>query len=112
MTDPAGIMARLDAIERDLADRQNEFADAARKRSRLVREVEFAEAVEYQRAKLEGLGPTDAKQFARARVGESQDYKDLTAAEAAYEAGKAAVGVLSTRATIGQTLLRTLRESA
>lgn len=112
MNNPAQIMERLAAIEADLADRQNEFARAAGKRARLVREVELAEAVAYQRAKLEGAGPTDAKQFARATVGDSQDYKDLTAAEAAYEAGKAAVNVLSTRATINQTLIRTLREAA
>lgn len=112
MTDPAQIMARLAGIEADLATRQNEFAQAARNRARLIRDVEYAEAVAYQRAKAEGAGPTDAKQSARAAVGASQEYQDLTAAEAAYEAGKAAVNVLSTRATIGQTLLRTLREAA
>ena len=105
-------MARLAAIESDLAQRQNEFADAAGKRARLVREVEYAEAVAYQRAKASGAGPTDAKQAAKAAVGDSQEYRDLTAAEATYDAGKAAVNVLSTRATIGQTLLRTLREAA
>lgn len=112
MNDPAAILARLGEIEADLASRQNEFAEAARKKHHLIREVEYEEAKEYQRAKLEGAGPMDAKQFAKAQVGESQIYKDLTAAEAAYEAGKAAVNVLSTRASIGQTLLRTLRESA
>lgn len=105
-------MERLAAIEADLANRQNEFSEAARKRAHLVRDVEYEEAKAYQRAKLEGAGPTGAKQFARAFVGESQAYKDLTAAEAAYEAGKAAVNVLSTRATINQTLIRTLREAA
>lgn len=106
---PAEILQRLDAIERDLAERQNEFATAAGKRARLVREVEHSTAVEYARA--EG-NTTDRRMAANATVGDSQDYKDLTAAEAAYEAGKAAVNVLQTRATIGQTLLRTMREAA
>lgn len=109
MNDPAAILNRLREIEVDLAERQNEFSDAARKRARLVREVEYAEAVAY--AKASG-NTTDRRAAAKALVGESQEYKDLTAAESAYEAGKAAVNVLSTRATIGQTLLRTLREAA
>lgn len=109
MNDPGAILARLTTIENDLAERQNEFAEAAGKRARLVREVEYAEAVAY--AKADG-NTTDRRAAAKARVGESQEYKDLTAAEAAYDAGKAAIGVLSTRSSIGQTLLRTLRESA
>ena len=107
--DPASVMSRLESIEHDLANRQNTFAEAAGQRARLVRDVEYALAVEY--AKAEG-NTTDRRMIAQATVGGSQDYRDLTAAEAVYDAAKAAVGVLQTRATISQTLLKTMRETA
>lgn len=108
MNSPAVTMATLESIEIDLAHRQNEFAAAAGNRARLVRDVEKAIAIEYARATG---NTTDRRMTAQAVVGQSQDYADLTAAEAAYDAAKAAVGVLTTRASIGQTLLRTLREA-
>lgn len=109
MNDPAAILRRLGEIDEDLANRQNDFAKAAGDKARLVREVDYAEAVAYAGAPG---NTTDRRAAAKARVGASQEYKDLTAAEAAYDAAKAAVGVLTTRASIGQTLLRTLREAA
>jgi hypothetical protein len=108
MNDPATILRTLQAIEQDLANRQNDFSEAAGKRARLVREVEYEQAVAF--AKAPG-NTTEKRERAKVAVGASQAYKDLTAAESTYDACKAAVGVLETRASIGQTLLRTLREA-
>lgn len=105
---PAEILRRLEEIEIDLAERQNEFADAARRRTGLDRQVEAMIAREYAMA---SGNTTDRRMTATAVVGDSQEYLDLLAAESTYNAHKAAVNVLQTRATIGQTLLRTMRES-
>jgi hypothetical protein len=109
VNDPAAILRTLQAIEQDLAERQNDFSQAAGNRARLVREVEYEQALAF--AKAPG-NTTEKRERSKVAVGGSQAYKDLTAAEATYDACKAAVGVLETRASIGQTLLRTLREAA
>lgn len=112
MNDPAAILRTLQEIEEDLANRQNDFSKAAGDRARLEREVEYAEAVAYQRAKVTGGNTTDARAAAKAAVGNSQEWKDLTAAESTYDACKAAIGVMETRVSIGQSLLKSMREAA
>ena len=109
MNDPAAILRNLQEIEKDLADRQNDFSKAAGARARLIREVEYEQAVAFKSAPG---NTTEKRERAKVAVGESQEYKDLTAAESTYDACKAAIGVLETRASINQTLLRTLREAA
>lgn len=106
MDNPARIMEALADIGRDLASRQLEYEQAAGDRARLTMEVEYQEAVAYQRAKAAGAGATDARQAAKAAVGESQEWLDLKAAEATYDAAKAAISVLTTRSSIGQSILR------
>lgn len=109
MNDPAAILRTLQEIEQDLANRQNAFSEAAGNRARLVRDVDKAFAIEYARA---SGGATDKKMAATAVVGKSQDYADLRAAEATYDASKAAIGVMETRVGIGQSLLKAMREGA
>lgn len=109
MNDPAAILRTLQEIEQDLADRQNDFAKAAGDRARLEREVEYEQALAYQKAPG---NTTDRREAAKVRVGESQNYKDLTAAESTYDACKAAIGVMETRVSIGQSLLKSMREAA
>jgi hypothetical protein len=108
MNDPAAILRTLQEIETDLANRQNEFSKAAGDRARLVREVEYEQAVAF--AKAPG-NTTEKRERAKVAVGESQAYKDLTAAEATYDAAKAAIGVMETRVSISQSLLKAMREA-
>jgi hypothetical protein len=93
-------MARLDEIERDLAHRQNALEAAGRswfvaKRDREKRRAEVF---------LTSEG-TVAERSARADVATALDGKD---AEAEWEALRAVVRVLETRASIGQSLLRSM----
>lgn len=109
MTNPAAIMQRLEQIEVDLAEREHDFSRSAGDRARLSREVEYQQAKFY----AEATGnTTDRRMRAQERIGATQEYRDLLAAEATYDACKAAIDVLKTRSSIGQTLLRTLREAA
>lgn len=101
MTDlmsPAAVMCRLEEIERDLAARQQTLERAAASWFRTKRDREKAFAEAYLAA--EGTVETRKAQAAisTATLG--------TEVEAEYEAVKAVVRVLETRASIGQTLLR------
>jgi hypothetical protein len=98
LTAPALVVTRLDEIERDLALRQNLLEAAAMSWYKLKRDQEHAYAVEFMR----GEG-TVAERQNRAR--------ELTALigkeeEAEYEALRAVVRVLDTRASIGMALLK------
>lgn len=100
MLSPAQIMERLEDIERDLGERQNEYQQAAEDWHRAKRDKEKAWASAYI-AHDQAKHVTDRKAAAiLASEGIGQE------AEAKYVALKAAVEVLTTRATIGQSLLR------
>ena len=96
---PDQILERLEEIERDLATRQNTLESAAEKWFKAKRDREKARAVAFLAA--EG---TVAQRQAIAERDTATDGKDE---EAEYEAVKAVVRVLETRASIGQTLART-----
>lgn len=98
MLTPAQIMSRLEEIEKDLAERQNEFTEAAEGWTRQNREKEKAWAEAYLKADGQVTDRKAAAIKASCHIGQEE--------EAAYVALKAAVGVLETRATIGQSLLR------
>lgn len=102
---PGPVMARLDAIENDLAERQNEYEDAAGAKFRLVRDWEKRLAVASATAKG---GDANARKQAALVMAASQDdlYDRLTTAESDYAAVHAAVRVLETRATIGMAILK------
>lgn len=98
LDNPAAISERLIAIEEDLAVRQGTLESAALQWYRLKRDKEHAWAVAYMRAD----GPAHQRKAEADRetamVGKEE--------EALYEALKAVVRTLETRASIGQSLLR------
>jgi len=95
---PGPVIARLEAIEQDLAARQNAFEAAARAWFRAKRDREKARAVAF----LAATG-TVAERNA---IADRQTALDGSTEEAEYEATKAVVRVLETRASIGQSILR------
>ena len=98
LSSPQQIMERLEEIERDLAQRQNEVAEAARGWFMKKRDREHDEAVAFIAA--EG---TDTKRRMIAKRDTSHIGREE---EAAYVAATAVVRTLETRASIGQSLLR------
>lgn len=97
---PADIMGRLEEIERDLGTRQNEYEAAAEAWHRAKRDKEKQWASAYL-AHDKAKHVTDRK---AAAILASEDIGRED--EARYVALKAAVEVLTTRASIGQSLLR------
>lgn len=95
---PLEVMARLEAIEQDLATRQTDLETAAINWYRAKRDREKARAEAFLTA--EG---TVAERQAQADSATALDGRDE---EAAWEAMKAVVRVLETRASIGQSILR------
>lgn len=91
-------MQRLAEIENDLAMRQNNLEDAARKHYIAKRDKEKARAIAF----LSATG-TVAERQAIADRATALDGKE---AEAEWEALKAVVRTLEARASIGQSLLR------
>lgn len=93
-------MQRLEAIERDLAERQNLYESAAQ------RWYDAKRWIEKQRAKalLSSDESTVAEKRAQADLA-AFDVEDATS-EAEYEALKAVIRVLETRATVLQSLLK------
>jgi hypothetical protein len=95
---PQQIMKRLESIERDLADRQLELESAAMAWFRKKRDREHEWAVAF--AAAEG---TDAR---RRAVANRESSHIGAEEEGRWEGLKAVVRVLETRASIGQSLLR------
>ena len=98
LASPYEVMRRLAQIEEDLANRQLALESAALAWFKAKRDREHDRAVEFLRA--EG---TVAERNAIADRETAQDGKDD---EALWEALKAVVRVLDTRASIGQSILR------
>ena len=101
---PQTVIDRLDAIDRDLAARTNALEAAARAWFIAKRDREKARAVAFLRA--EG---TVAERSARADALTALDGKNE---EAEWEALRAVVRTLETRASIGQSLLRSYGRGA
>jgi hypothetical protein len=102
--DPAVVMSRLDEIERDLAIRQNALEAAGRAWFTAKRDKEKARATTFLAA-----SGTVAERQALADQATALDGKQ---AEAEWEALRAVVRVLETRASIGQSLLRSMGRQA
>jgi hypothetical protein len=104
LSDPGAVQARLQDIEADLANRENELEADALAWFRGKREREKARAEEFLKA--EGT------------VAERNAIADKATAllhaedEAKYEAQKSVVKVLDTRAAIGMSLLRSQSRAA
>jgi len=98
LSTPQAVQSRLEAIENDLAVRQNAIESAALAWFRAKRDRERQWATAY----ISADGPAHVRRaeadLAVATLGVLE--------EAEYESLKAVVRVLETRATIGQSLLR------
>lgn len=95
---PAAVIVRLAEIEQELAVRQNSYESAARNWVIAMREQKKARAIVFLNA--EG---TVAERSAQA---DKETALDGVQAEAEYEAIRAVVRTLESRATIGQSILR------
>jgi hypothetical protein len=98
LTDPGIVLNRLEQIENDLAVRQNSYEAAALAWFRAKREKEHARAVAFMRAEGTVAERQAQADIETARVGMQE--------EAEYEATKAVMRTLETRASIGQSVLR------
>ena len=103
----AQIQGRLQEIEADLRDRQDEYEASAADMHRLAREYEYR----YARALMVATADTVAERKAQATIAiasaEDSIWDELKTAEARYESLRAAITVLEQRATIGMSLLKT-----
>ncbi len=102
--DPAIVIDRLDEIERDLANRQRALEAAARDWFAAKRDREKARATAF----LSAQGTVAERQA----LADEQTALNGKTAEAEWEALKAVVRVLETRASIGQSLLRSMGRAA
>jgi hypothetical protein len=104
LSSPAEVMERLEAIDRELAERQNPYEEAASNFYRAKRNWEKVMAKAY----VEAQGSNQKERESRAILSEWKEdsYKNFVNAEATYEGHKAAMRTLETRASIGQSLLR------
>jgi hypothetical protein len=98
LSTPSQIQERLEGIEQDLASKQNAWEDASMKWFVAKRDREKALAVKFLSA-----NGTVAERKAEADRWHATDGAE---AEALYEALKAVVRTLETRATIGMALLK------
>ena len=104
---PTEIMARLETLESDLAERQESLETAAflfYKNKRLV-EQKLAEL----RLLSAGKNQLETQDNALLKLIKSEDkqlYADWITAEATYESQKLVTRVIETRVSIGQSLLR------
>lgn len=101
---PQEVMSRLQAIDDDLATRQNDLENAAFKWYTEKRERERA----YAHAYIEATGTVDERKSHATQA----SYLIGVEAEARYEALKAVTRTLETRASIGQSILRAQTRNA
>jgi hypothetical protein len=100
LSTPAEVQSLLEQIQRDLASRQNLYEESARRWFHAKREIEKRKATAYL---LAGDRPANERRAA----GVSAAYEvDGVESEAEYEALKAAIGVLETRASICMSILK------
>ena len=105
MDAPQTVMGRLAEIENDLAQRQNDYEQAADDRARLIRDWEKRLAMHQRTA--HGANSEVRKATALVAAIEQDDlYERLSDAEARFDALRVVVRVLETRATIGMSILR------
>ena len=96
--DPGNVMARLEAIESDLAVRQNAWESAARKWFGIQGDLRK----EWATAFLTAEGNSTEKRAAADKATAGRGGPE----QAEYEAIRAVVKVLETRATIGMSILK------
>lgn len=104
LSHPGLVLRRLEEIEADLAERQNEIEDAALNwfRAKRDREKEWADAF------IRATGTVPERKARADLAVEGIGVEE----EAKYEAMKAVTRVLETRASIGQSILRSQTREA
>lgn len=105
MQHPGAVLDALEKIEADLAERQNEYENAARNRARYVRDWEKRIAAHRVTAKGNDAEARKAAALGAA-IGQDELYESLKDAEGEFEALRAVIKVLETRAMIGMAILR------
>lgn len=104
---PQTVVTRLDQIERDLAERQNPYEQAADDRARTIRDWEKRLAECQKRAPGTNSEARKAAALVMAIELDGGDlYTRLTDAEARYDALRVVVRVLEARSVIGMSILR------
>jgi hypothetical protein len=98
LTQASAVMERLEAIEQDLAVRGSAFESAAMNWYRAKRDREKARAISFLSAEGTVAQRSAIADKETALIGQQE--------EAEYEALKAVVRTLETRASIGQSILR------
>lgn len=98
LSDPAAIEARLEEIDRELAEKQNAYEDAAMGWYRKKRDREKARASAFLTAKGSVAARNAIAEVETSTIGIDE--------EASYEALKAGIRVRETRVSIGQSLLK------
>lgn len=103
LSHPGAVIARLEEIENDLAIRQGALESAAQSWYRLKRDKEKARALAF----IDAEGTVAERQAIADRETALMGKEE----EALYEALKAVVRTLETRASIGQSILRSQNRS-
>src|ERR1700685_1887855 len=98
LSTPTEVVSRLEAIDADLAEKQNAYEKAAFEHFKAKRDREKAKASAFLTAK--------GSIAARNAIAEVETSSDGSDPEARYESLKAVIRVLEARATIGQSILR------
>jgi hypothetical protein len=102
---PHTVVGRLEEIERDLAERMNDYEQAADDRARKIRDWEKRLAIHQKTANGANAEVRKATALVAA-IEQDGLYEELSDAEARYDALRVVVRVLETRATIGMSILR------
>ncbi len=110
MLEPAAVADRLEGIEKDLAERQNDYGQAAYDRARFLRDWEKRMAISTTKAKGSNAELRKANAFLAAIETDDGDlFERLTEAEALYDSHRVVCDkVLSVRATIWQSINKML----
>jgi len=103
LSSPAAVMVRLEEIEADLAERQNELETAAFDWFKCKRERERTEAMEFMRAE----GPVESRRQQARRIAAAIGAEE----EGRWEGMRAVVRVLETRAMVGTAILKSMGRS-
>ena len=104
---PQTVQGRLEQIEQDLAERQNDYEKAAKDRARYIRDWEKRLLIAQKTAHGPNAEVRKATAFVAAiEVDDGELYQNLTDAESEYDAIRVAVKVMEDRATIGQSILK------
>jgi hypothetical protein len=105
MTEAAQVMATLEEIERDLAERQNEHEQVARDKTSLIRDWDYRLALHLARATGSDAHSRKAKALVAA-IEQDDLYDRLKAAESSYAALQTVTKTIESRAMVAMAILK------